>query len=78
MSGLLLLGVAGVAGVPFEAATHPGFQALLFVTMRQEDRDTLLGFEGAVAKIPQVVQAQRLYGWPRRKAGMLVSHGNTC
>lgn len=40
------------------------FQALVFVTMRQEDRDTLLHFEEAVAKIPQVVQAQRLFGDP--------------
>jgi DNA-binding Lrp family transcriptional regulator len=40
------------------------FQALVFVTMRQEDRDTLLGFEAAVAGIPQVVQAQRLFGDP--------------
>jgi DNA-binding Lrp family transcriptional regulator len=40
------------------------FQALVFVTMRQEDRDTLLGFEAAVAKIPHVVQAQRLFGDP--------------
>ena len=40
------------------------FQALVFVTMRQEDRDTLLGFEAAVAAIPEVVQAQRLFGDP--------------
>jgi DNA-binding Lrp family transcriptional regulator len=40
------------------------FQALVFVTMRQEDRNTLLGFEDAVAKIPQVIQAQRLFGDP--------------
>jgi DNA-binding Lrp family transcriptional regulator len=40
------------------------FQALVFVTMRQEDRDTLLGFEAAVAAIPNVVQAQRLFGDP--------------
>jgi len=40
------------------------FQALMFVTMRQEDRDTLLGFEAAVAAIPNVVQAQRLFGDP--------------
>ncbi|MGH3446197.1 MAG: Lrp/AsnC family transcriptional regulator [Nocardioidaceae bacterium] len=40
------------------------FQALVFVTMRQEDRDTLLGFEEAVAEIPNVVQAQRLFGDP--------------
>jgi DNA-binding Lrp family transcriptional regulator len=40
------------------------FEALVFVTMRQEDRDTLLGFEEAVARIPYVVQAQRLFGDP--------------
>ena len=40
------------------------FQALVFVTMRQEDRDTLLGFEKAVARVPNVVQAQRLFGDP--------------
>jgi DNA-binding Lrp family transcriptional regulator len=40
------------------------FQALVFVTMRQEDRDTLLGFERAVADVPHVVQAQRLFGDP--------------
>jgi DNA-binding Lrp family transcriptional regulator len=40
------------------------FQALMFVTMRQEDRDTLLAFEAAVAGIPNVVQAQRLFGDP--------------
>lgn len=40
------------------------FQALVFVTMRQEDRETLLGFEAALAGIPAVVQAQRLFGDP--------------
>lgn len=41
-----------------------GFEALLFVTMAHEDRETLLGFERAVAKIANVVQAQRLFGDP--------------
>ena len=40
------------------------FEALVFVTMRQEDRDTLLGFEAAVAQIPNVLEAQRLFGDP--------------
>jgi DNA-binding Lrp family transcriptional regulator len=40
------------------------FEALVFVTMRQEDRDTLLGFEAAVAEIPNVRLAQRLFGDP--------------
>lgn len=40
------------------------FEALVFITMQQEDRETLLGFEEGVAGIPQVVQAQRLFGDP--------------
>jgi DNA-binding Lrp family transcriptional regulator len=40
------------------------FEALVFVTMRQEDRDTLLAFEAAVADIPNILQAQRLFGDP--------------
>jgi DNA-binding Lrp family transcriptional regulator len=41
-----------------------GFDVLVFVTMRQEDRQTLLDFEAGLAAIPQVVQAQRLFGDP--------------
>ncbi len=40
------------------------FQALVFVTMRQEDRETLVKFEERVAEISEVVQAQRLFGDP--------------
>jgi DNA-binding Lrp family transcriptional regulator len=40
------------------------FQALVFVTMRQEDRETLLGFEDALGRVPEIVQAQRLFGDP--------------
>lgn len=40
------------------------FEALVFVTMRQEDRETLLAFEDAVARIPNVLLAQRLFGDP--------------
>ena len=40
------------------------FEALVFVTMGREDRDTLAAFEDAVAAIPNVVQAQRLFGDP--------------
>jgi DNA-binding Lrp family transcriptional regulator len=41
-----------------------GFEALVFVTMGQEDRDTLLAFEAAITRIPNVLQAQRLFGDP--------------
>jgi DNA-binding Lrp family transcriptional regulator len=40
------------------------FEVLAFVTMRQEDRDTLLGFERGLAAIPQVLRAERLFGDP--------------
>ncbi|MBO8197670.1 Lrp/AsnC family transcriptional regulator [Streptomyces smyrnaeus] len=40
------------------------FDALVFVTMRQEDRTTISAFEQALTELPQVVQAQRLFGDP--------------
>jgi DNA-binding Lrp family transcriptional regulator len=56
--------IRGYRAVVDAAAVGLTFQALVFVTMRQEDRETLLGFEEAVARIPNVVQAQRLFGDP--------------
>ncbi|ABG99931.1 transcriptional regulator, AsnC family protein (plasmid) [Rhodococcus jostii RHA1] len=41
-----------------------GFEVLVFVTMSQEDRKTLTKFDAAVAAIPNVVHAQRLFGDP--------------
>jgi DNA-binding Lrp family transcriptional regulator len=40
------------------------FEALVFATMRAADRDTIDAFEQAVAVIPHVLQAQRLFGDP--------------
>ena len=40
------------------------FEALVFVSLHQEDRDTVADFERAVAAVPQVLQAQRLFGDP--------------
>jgi DNA-binding Lrp family transcriptional regulator len=40
------------------------FESLVFVTMRYEDRETVAAFEQAVAGIPNVLQAQRLFGDP--------------
>jgi len=39
-----------------------GFTAIVFVTMRQEDRQTVADFEAGVAAIPEIVTAQRLFG----------------
>jgi DNA-binding Lrp family transcriptional regulator len=41
-----------------------GFDCLVFVIMRDSDRDTLAAFEHAVIGIEHVVQAQRLFGDP--------------
>jgi DNA-binding Lrp family transcriptional regulator len=53
----------------YRAVIDPGalgltFEALVFVTMRQEDRETLLGFEEAIKQVPNVLLAQRLFGDP--------------
>ena len=40
------------------------FDAIVFVTMRESSRDTLAAFEQATADIPNVLQAQRLFGDP--------------
>lgn len=40
------------------------FDALVFVTMRGADRDTIASFEGAVTQIPTILHAQRLFGEP--------------
>lgn len=41
-----------------------GFEALLFVTMRVTDKPTIEGFEAAVVDVPEILQAQRLFGDP--------------
>lgn len=40
------------------------FEAVVFVTMHAADRDTVAGFEAAVQAVPNIVQAQRLFGDP--------------
>lgn len=56
--------IRGYRAVVDADALGLSFEALVFITMRQEDRETLIGFETGVAGIPHVVQAQRLFGDP--------------
>ncbi len=56
--------IRGYRAVVDPVALGLTFEALVFVTMRQEDRETLLGFEEAVTRIPNVLLAQRLFGDP--------------
>jgi DNA-binding Lrp family transcriptional regulator len=56
--------IRGYRAVVAAEAVGLGFEAIVFITMRQEDRETLLGFEEGVAAIPQILQAERLFGDP--------------
>jgi len=56
--------IRGYRAVVDPGAVGLGFEALVFVTMRQEDRETLLAFEEGLADIPNVVHAERLFGDP--------------
>lgn len=56
--------IKGYRAVVDAAKLGLGFEVLVFVTMRQEDRRTLQSFDAAVARISHVVQAQRLFGDP--------------
>ena len=46
------------------AAVGLGFEAIVFVTLRQVDRSTMEIFENRVADTPNIVEAQRLFGSP--------------
>ncbi|MFF6841424.1 Lrp/AsnC family transcriptional regulator [Streptomyces tanashiensis] len=56
--------IRGYRAVVDPAAVGLNFEALVFATLRWEDRDTVTAFEEAVTVIPQVIQAQRLFGEP--------------
>lgn len=56
--------ITGYRALVDAAAVGLGFEALVFVSLRQEDRDTVAAFERAVAAVPHVVSAQRLFGEP--------------
>jgi DNA-binding Lrp family transcriptional regulator len=56
-----------IAGYRAQLDAHAlglGFEALVFVTMLAADRATLVSFEGAVTRVPNIVAAQRLFGEP--------------
>ena len=56
--------IRGYRAVLDPAAVGLGLEVLVSVTMRQEDRTTLLAFEQAATEIPEITQAQRLFGDP--------------
>lgn len=56
--------VTGYRATVDPAALGLTFEALLFVTMASSDHGTLVRFESAAAAIPNVLEAQRLFGEP--------------
>jgi DNA-binding Lrp family transcriptional regulator len=56
--------IRGYRAIVDPAAVGLTFEALVFATLRWEDRDTVTSFEEAVAAVPHVLQAQRLFGEP--------------
>jgi len=56
--------IRGYRAVVDAEAVGLGFEAIVFITMRQEDRETLMGFEEGLAAIPEVLRAERLFGDP--------------
>jgi DNA-binding Lrp family transcriptional regulator len=56
--------IRGYRAIVEPAAVGLGFEVIVLVTMRQEDRATIEHFEREVANVPNVVLAQRLFGDP--------------
>ncbi len=56
--------IRGYRAIVDPAATGLHFQALVFATLHWEGHDTVAAFERAISEIPQVLQAQRLFGEP--------------
>jgi DNA-binding Lrp family transcriptional regulator len=56
--------IRGYRAVVDPAAVGLDFEALVFATLRWEDSGTVASFETAVAAIPYVLQAERLFGEP--------------
>jgi DNA-binding Lrp family transcriptional regulator len=56
--------IRGYRAVIDPAALGLHFEAIVFATLYQGDRKTVADFESALAAIPEVLQAQRLFGDP--------------
>ena len=57
-------GDRGLSGEPESFGGGIEFSAIVFVTLRVTDRAAVQAFEDAVPQIPEIIQAQRLFGDP--------------
>ena len=65
--------IAGYRSVINPSPVGLDFEALVFVTMRNGEKASLTAFEAEVAKLPDVVSAQRLFGEPDYLLRILVA-----
>lgn len=56
--------IRGYRAILDPAAVGLGFEALVFASLDHGDRGTVAAFEDAIAAIPEVTEAQRLFGDP--------------
>ncbi len=56
--------ITGYRAVLDPAAVGLGFEALVNVTMDREDANTVAAFEAALAAVPEIRHAERLFGDP--------------
>jgi DNA-binding Lrp family transcriptional regulator len=56
--------ITGYRAVVDPAAVGLGFEALVQITLERGDAGTVVAFEAAVAELPQVRHAERLFGDP--------------
>ena len=56
--------ITGYRAVLDPAAVGLGFEALVSATLERGDADTVAAFEGALAEVPQIRHAERLFGEP--------------
>jgi DNA-binding Lrp family transcriptional regulator len=56
--------IRGYRAIVDPAVVGLNFEALVFATLHQGDRETVAAFEDALVTIPEVLQAQRLFGDP--------------
>ncbi|MCE7011276.1 Lrp/AsnC family transcriptional regulator [Kibdelosporangium philippinense] len=56
--------IRGYRAVIDRSALGLDFEALVFVTMSTTERPVVAAFEEAIAKLPEIVQAERLFGDP--------------
>jgi DNA-binding Lrp family transcriptional regulator len=56
--------IRGYRAIVDPAAVGLNFEAIVFATLHQGDHDTVAAFEDELVTIPEVLQAQRLFGDP--------------